>query len=65
MDAPALPAELLAAAAGRNAVQVQHWLGHHSPSFTLETYIGLLNKDLGEPLALPAQGEVVELAAAA
>jgi integrase len=26
---------------GRNAKQVQHWLGHHSASFTLDTYIGL------------------------
>lgn len=38
-------------AEGRNAVQVQRWLGHHSPSFTLDTYIHLLDPDLGEPLA--------------
>lgn len=37
-------------AAGRNAVQVQRWLGHHSPSFTLDTYVHLLDSDLGEPL---------------
>jgi integrase len=37
-------------AEGRNAVQVQRWLGHHSPSFTLDTYIHLLDPDLGEPL---------------
>jgi integrase len=37
-------------AAGRNAVQVQRWLGHHSPSFTLDTYVHLLDDDLGEPL---------------
>jgi integrase len=42
-------------AEGRNAVQVQRWLGHHSPTFTLETYIGLLDNDLGEPLALPPE----------
>jgi integrase len=41
-------------AKGRNAVQVQRWLGHHSASFTLDTYIHLLDGDFGEPLALPA-----------
>jgi integrase len=38
-------------AAGRNPVQVQRWLGHHSPSFTLDVYVHLLNDDLGEPVA--------------
>jgi len=38
-------------AEGRNAVQVQRWLGHHSASFTLDTYVHLLDNDLGEPLA--------------
>jgi integrase len=38
-------------AAGRNAVQVQHWLGHHSAAFTLQTYVHLLEPDdLGGPL---------------
>ncbi|HEY7629301.1 MAG TPA: tyrosine-type recombinase/integrase, partial [Thermoleophilaceae bacterium] len=37
-------------ARGRNVVQVQRWLGHHSPSFTLDTYVHLLDRDLGEPL---------------
>lgn len=37
-------------ASGRNAVQVQRWLGHHSPSFTLDTYVHLLDAGLGEPL---------------
>jgi integrase len=37
-------------AAGRNPVQVQRWLGHHSPSFTLDTYVHLLDADLGDPL---------------
>jgi integrase len=37
-------------AEGRNAVQVQRWLGHHSPSFTLDTYVHLLDGDLGAPL---------------
>jgi hypothetical protein len=31
-------------ASGRNAVQVQHWLGHHSAS---STYVHLLDGDLG------------------
>jgi integrase len=37
-------------AEGRNVVQVQRWLGHHSASFTLDTYVHLLDDDLGEPL---------------
>jgi integrase len=43
-------------AQGRNAVQVQRWLGHSDPGFTLRTYVHLLNDDLGEPLALPSKG---------
>lgn len=42
-------------AEGRNVVQVQRWLGHHSASFTLDTYVHLLENDLGAPLE-PAQG---------
>lgn len=38
---------------GRNAVQVQRWLGHHSAAFTLSVYVHLLDEDLGAPLALP------------
>lgn len=41
-------------AEGRNAVQVQRWLGHHSAAFTLATYIHLLDGDIGEPLSLGA-----------
>jgi integrase len=37
-------------AEGRNVVQVQRWLGHHSASFTLDTYVHLLDNDLGRPL---------------
>jgi integrase len=37
-------------AAGRNPVQVQRWLGHHSASFTLDTYVHLLDGDLGDPM---------------
>jgi integrase len=36
----------------RNAKQVQVWLGHHSAAFTLETYVHLLDGDIGAPLAL-------------
>jgi integrase len=42
-------------AEGRNVVQVQRWLGHHSASFTLDTYVHLLDGDIGEPL-LPRRG---------
>jgi integrase len=35
--------------AGWNAVQVQRWLGHHKPSFTLDTYVHLLEGDVPEP----------------
>jgi integrase len=34
---------------GLNAKQVQAWLGHHSPAFTLSTYIHLLPDDLPDP----------------
>ena len=37
-------------AEGRNAVQVQRWLGHHSPAFTLSTYVHLGGSS---PLAHP------------
>lgn len=39
---------------GRNAKQVQRWLGHHSASFTLDTYVHLLSDALDEPLELRA-----------
>jgi integrase len=31
---------------GLNAKQVQGWLGHHAASFTIDTYIHLLEDDL-------------------
>lgn len=37
---------------GRNVVQVQRWLGHHSAAFTLGTYVHLLDEDLGAPLRI-------------
>jgi integrase len=40
-------------AEGRNVKQVQKWLGHHSASFTLDTYVHLLSDELAEPLELP------------
>jgi integrase len=40
---------------GANAVQVQRWLGHHSPAFTLSTYVHLLADDLGDPLDLASE----------
>jgi hypothetical protein len=35
---------------GWNAVQVCRWLGHHKPSFTLDTYVHLLDSDVPEPV---------------
>jgi len=37
---------------GANAKQVQRWLGHHSPAFTLATYVHLLSDELDAPLDL-------------
>lgn len=37
---------------GLNAKQVQAWLGHHSPAFTLATYVHLLPDDLPDPAFL-------------
>ena len=34
---------------GMNAKQVQVWLGHHSPAFTVATYVHLLPEDLPTP----------------
>jgi integrase len=42
----------LLSAAGRNAVQVQRWLGHHPPPFTLSVYVHLLDDHIGAPLEL-------------
>jgi integrase len=38
--------------AGWNAVQVQKFLGHSDPGFTLRTYVHLLPEDLPEPPSL-------------
>lgn len=38
---------------GRNAKQVQRWLGHHSAAFTLDTYVHLLSDELDAPLDIP------------
>jgi integrase len=42
---------------GRNAKQVQRWLGHHSPAYTLATYVHLLEDELGDPLELPNESK--------
>jgi integrase len=39
---------------GANAKQVQAWLGHHDPAFTLATYVHLLPGDLPDPDFLDA-----------
>lgn len=48
-------------AEGRNVVQVQRWLGHHSASFTFDTYVHLLDNDLGEPLQGAGQTVLAEV----
>ncbi len=49
---------------GWNAVQVQKFLGHHSPAFTLAVYVHLLPDDLPDPDfldgVLGGGGEAVE-----
>lgn len=37
--------------------------GHHSPSFTLATYVHVMDDELGEPLALPVVGALPEASA--
>lgn len=39
-------------AEGRNVKQVQAWLGHATPTITLETYVHLLDEGVGEPLEI-------------
>jgi integrase len=41
--------------AGRNVKQVQRWLGHHSPGFTLDTYVHLLDDGVGGGLDLASE----------
>lgn len=33
---------------GKNAKQVQEWLGHHSPAYTLREYIHLIDAGVGD-----------------
>jgi hypothetical protein len=49
---PSATVATLLFAEGCNAVQVQRWLGHHSPAFTLSVYVHLLDGDLGAPLSV-------------
>jgi integrase len=34
--------------AGKNAKQAQRWLGHHKASFTLDTYVHLMDEGVGD-----------------
>ena len=34
--------------AGRNVKEVQEWLGHADPAFTLLTYVHLMDEGIGE-----------------
>ena len=45
-------------AEGRNIVQVSRWLGHHSPSFTLDVYAHLMDEGVGDPLELSGVDDV-------
>lgn len=45
---------------GLNVKQVQRWLGHHSPSFTLDTYVHLLDERLPAPIEI-AEVDAVEV----
>jgi integrase len=40
---------------GKNAKQVQRWLGHHAASFTIDTYTHLLDDGVGEGIELDAE----------
>jgi integrase len=40
---------------GKNVKQVSRWLGHHSASFTLDTYTHLLDEGVGDALDLDAE----------
>jgi integrase len=51
---------------GRNVKQVQEWLGHADPGFTLRTYVHLMDAGVGEavdltdlPKSAPAESETV------
>jgi integrase len=33
---------------GKNAKQVQEWLGHHSPAYTLKEYVHLIEAGVGD-----------------
>ena len=48
--------------AGRNAVQVQGWLGHHAPSFTQDTYVHPMDDGLGDADFLDEAVAVIEVA---
>jgi integrase len=39
---------------GMNPKQVQVWLGHHSPAFTMATYVHVLPDELAAPAFLDA-----------
>jgi integrase len=50
---------------GRNILQVSRWLGHHSPSFTLDVYGHLMDDGVGAPLDVSTTAPAaVELVAA-
>jgi integrase len=44
----------LAFEAGRNIAQMSAWLGHADPSFTLRTYVHLMDEGLGDATFMDA-----------
>jgi integrase len=53
---------------GKNIKQVQEWLGHADPGFTLRTYVHLMDEGVGEAdffdeVVVPAEPRVAQRAA--
>jgi len=45
---------------GKNVKQVQEWLGHHSPAYTLGEYVHLIDSGVGDAAFLDAATSVLE-----
>jgi integrase len=39
---------------GRNIKEVQEWLGHADPAFTLRTHVHLMDEGVGAGITFPA-----------
>jgi integrase len=47
-------------AEGRNVKQVQEWLGHADPAFTLRTYVHLMDEGVGDADFLDEAVQTIE-----